>query len=161
MDRRATPLALAWLACAACASAPKEAPPRPVNTRPPSFAPPPDTAFRDDADIPPHAPSRAVPEPHGDRFRTRTLGSDAPRAARFQGRPVDLDVKGADIHDVMRLLSDVGRVNIVVAGEVQGRVTVTLRRVPWDQALDVVARAQGLAVEREGNVWLVRAARSK
>jgi type IV pilus assembly protein PilQ len=60
---------------------------------------------------------------------------------------------------VCRLLSDVGRVNIVVAGEVTGTVTLRLRRVPWDQALDVVMQARGLVAEREGNVIVVRATR--
>ena len=41
---------------------------------------------------------------------------------------------------------------------VSGTVTLRLRHVPWDQAMDVIARARGLVYEREGNVILVRAA---
>ena len=89
-----------------------------------------------------------------DRFRTRTIPEGPPRA-RFVGRPVDLDVKGADIHDVCRLLADVGRVNIVVGDDVQGTVTLTMHRVPWDQALDAVLAAKGFHMERDGNVILV------
>jgi type IV pilus assembly protein PilQ len=47
-------------------------------------------------------------------------------------------------------------VNIVVAGDVSGTITLKLARVPWDQALDVVAKAKGLALERDGNVIIVR-----
>jgi type IV pilus assembly protein PilQ len=56
---------------------------------------------------------------------------------------------------VLRLLSEVGHANIVVADGVSGRVTIRMKHVPWDQALDVVARAKGLAIERDGGVMLV------
>lgn len=49
--------------------------------------------------------------------------------------------------------------NIVVAGEVTGSITMRLRRVPWDQAMDVIARVHNLVYERDGNVILVRALR--
>lgn len=90
-------------------------------------------------------------------FETKRIGPSAEESARSRwiGRPIDLDVKDADIHDVLRLLSDVGHANIVVADDVAGRVTVRMKHVPWDQALDVVARAKGLAVERDGGVMLV------
>jgi len=77
-----------------------------------------------------------------------------PRPA-YSGRPLDLDVKDADIHNVLRLIADVGRVNIVVTDDVQGSVTVRMRGVPWDQALDVICRSKGLFVERDGNVIIV------
>lgn len=64
-------------------------------------------------------------------------------------------MKSADLHDVLRLVADVGRVNLVVADDVRGTITLRLRGVPWDQALDVVARAKGLAVERDGAILFV------
>ena len=75
---------------------------------------------------------------------------------RFHGAPVDLDLKSADLGNVFRLLADVGRVNIVVAGDIAGTVTLRLKHVPWDQALDLVARTHGLELRREGNVIVVR-----
>lgn len=104
------------------------------------------------------ASSRAPAE---DRFAPHTIGprsEDVARGPRWSGAKVDLDVKGADVHDVLRLIADVGRVNLVVADDVRGTITLRLRGVPWDQALDVVARAKGLAVERDGAVLLVGAA---
>jgi type IV pilus assembly protein PilQ len=74
---------------------------------------------------------------------------------RYIGRRIDLDFKGADIHNILRLLADVGGVNIVVADEVRGDVTIKMRDVPWDQALDVVLRAKGLGAIREGNLLRV------
>jgi type IV pilus assembly protein PilQ len=50
------------------------------------------------------------------------------------------------------LLADVGRVNIVTADNVAGNVTIRMRNVPWDQALDVVLQAKGLGMVRQGNM---------
>ncbi len=78
------------------------------------------------------------------------------RHARYRGAPVDLDVKGADIHDVYRLLADVGRINIVVSGDIRGKVTLKLKRVPWDQVACVVAATHDLFITIDRNVVLVR-----
>ncbi len=68
------------------------------------------------------------------------------------GRRIDLDLKDADIHDVLRLLADVGRVNVVTADNVSGSVTIRMRNVPWDQALETVLQAKGLGMVRKGNL---------
>ena len=70
----------------------------------------------------------------------------------YRGRRIDLDFKDADIHNILRLLSDIGRVNIIAADDVSGTVTIKMRNVPWDQALDVILRAKGLGMVREGNL---------
>ena len=70
----------------------------------------------------------------------------------FTGRRVDLDLKDADIHNVLRLLADVGQTNIVTADNVSGSVTIRMRNVPWDQALDVVLQSKGLGMVRQGNM---------
>jgi hypothetical protein len=88
---------------------------------------------------------------------TRVIADAPPQPQPHRGRRIDLDVKGADIHDVLRLLADVGRVNIVVADDVQGSLTLRMRQVPWDQALDVIVRVRGLFAERDGNVIIVSA----
>jgi type IV pilus assembly protein PilQ len=81
---------------------------------------------------------------------TSTLAAQA--AGRYGGRRIDLDLKDADIHNVLRLLADVGKVNIVTADDVSGNVTIRMRNVPWDQALDVVLQAKGLGMVRQGNL---------
>jgi type IV pilus assembly protein PilQ len=77
------------------------------------------------------------------------------RGAKYHGAAIDLDVKDADIHDVMRLLADVGRVNIVVGDSVQGKVTLRLKRVPWDQVACTIAAVHKLMISVDGNVVLV------
>jgi type II secretory pathway component HofQ len=75
---------------------------------------------------------------------------------RYRGHKIDVDFKEAGLHDVFRFLSDVGRVNVVVADDVVGKVTMRLRKVPWDQALCVVAQTKRLHVTLDGNVYMIR-----
>ncbi len=79
-------------------------------------------------------------------------GHDGAGVQRYSGRRVDLDLKDADIHNILRLLSDVGKVNIVTADDVAGSITIRMRNVPWDKALDVVLQAKGLGMVRSGNL---------
>jgi len=74
---------------------------------------------------------------------------------RYSGRRIDLDFKDADIHNILRLLSEVGGVNVVTADNVGGTVTIRMRDVPWDQALDVVLQAKALGMVRQGNLLRV------
>ncbi|MSP25490.1 MAG: type IV pilus secretin PilQ [Myxococcales bacterium] len=71
---------------------------------------------------------------------------------RFTGKRIDLDLKEADLHNVFRILADVGNVNIVAADNVDGAVTIRMKNVPWDQALDTILRAKKLGQERRGNI---------
>jgi type IV pilus assembly protein PilQ len=78
--------------------------------------------------------------------------SAAKNGARYEGRRIDLDFKDADIHNILRLLSEVGNVNVVTADDVSGSVTIKMRSVPWDQALDVILTSKGLGMVRRGNL---------
>lgn len=78
--------------------------------------------------------------------------------AKHHGAPIDLDVQGADLHDVLRLISDVGHVNLVVADDVQGKVTVKLKRVAWDLAACTIAAVHHLRIDVQANILLVRKA---
>jgi type IV pilus assembly protein PilQ len=71
---------------------------------------------------------------------------------RYNGRRIDIDLKDADVHNVLRLLADTGHVNIVTADDVSGTITIRMRNVPWDQVLDVVLQAKGLGMVRQGNL---------
>jgi len=76
--------------------------------------------------------------------------------ARAPARRIDLDVVGADVRDVLRLLADVRGINLVIGDDVTGRVTIKLRRVRWEHALDVILRTRGLEAERlPGNILRV------
>ena len=74
------------------------------------------------------------------------------QARGYTGRRIDLDLKDADIHNVLRLIGDVSRRNIVVADDVSGSVTIRLRNVPWDQALAVILQSKALGMVETGNM---------
>ncbi len=81
------------------------------------------------------------------------LQVDAARGRRaYRGRRIDLDFNNADIHNILRLLAEVGGVNIVTSDDVTGNVTIRMRNVPWDQALEVILQAKGLGMVRRGNL---------
>lgn len=87
-----------------------------------------------------------------DREGRRTLCG---RDVRHHGAPIDLHVKGADIHDVFRLIADAGRVNLVMPDDVTGKVTLKLVRIPWDAVACAVAAVHRLTITVDGNILLV------
>jgi type IV pilus assembly protein PilQ len=77
----------------------------------------------------------------------------APRAERrFTGHPISLDFQGADLRAVLRTFSEISGLNIVIDPAVQGTVDVALRDVPWDQALDIILRANKLGYLVDGTI---------
>lgn len=83
---------------------------------------------------------------------TTNRPNTAKRKKRYLGKKIKINIKDADIHNVLRWLADCGRVNIVTSDDVQGTVTLMLNQVPWDQALDIILRTKGLDMVREGNI---------
>jgi type IV pilus assembly protein PilQ len=74
---------------------------------------------------------------------------------QFTGEPITLTLKDADVKDVLRTFSALTQLNIVLDPSVGGSVTVELREVPWDQALDLILRINGLDYVLENNVLRV------
>lgn len=77
------------------------------------------------------------------------------RASAVAKKAITIDVVDADIRNVLRLFSDLAKINIVIDESVTGTVTVKLRNVPWDKALRVILRTKGLGIERTGNIMRV------
>lgn len=101
------------------------------------------------------------------RFRAQTVQmatdeSSADRSddviagqTRFVGRRVSLDFQQADITNILRLIAEVSGFNIVVGEGVKSKVTMKLVSVPWDQALDMLLKMNGLGMIRQGTiVWV-------
>jgi type IV pilus assembly protein PilQ len=93
----------------------------------------------------------AVPQ-NEEQFRSRTLLEGT---GQFTGEPISLDLKDADIKDVFRTVSELTGLNIVVDPEVRGTVTVKLEDVPWDQALDLILKQNGLGYVLENNIMRI------
>lgn len=72
---------------------------------------------------------------------------------QFTGDPVTLDFQGADLRAVLRTFAEISNgLNIVIDPSINGTVDVSLRDVPWDQALDIILRANKLGYIVEGNI---------
>jgi type II secretory pathway component HofQ len=76
---------------------------------------------------------------------------------RYAGEPISLDLKDADLRDVLLTFSKLARLNMVIDPEVRGSVTVRLENVPWDQALEVILKVNGLGYVLEGSIVRVGA----
>ncbi|MCX7943656.1 MAG: type IV pilus secretin PilQ [Deltaproteobacteria bacterium] len=70
----------------------------------------------------------------------------------YKGKRISMDFKDANIHNILRLISEVAKINIVTSDDVKGNVTVTLRNVPWDQALEIILKTKGLGMKKVGNI---------
>ncbi len=90
----------------------------------------------------PQAPPSTAPQQVGARSAER----------RFTGTPISLDFQGADLRAVLRTFSEVSGLNMVIDPAVQGSVDVALRDVPWDQALDIILRANKLGYLLDGTI---------
>jgi type IV pilus secretin PilQ/predicted competence protein len=71
---------------------------------------------------------------------------------RYTGNPVSLDFQGADLRAVLRTFSEISGLNLVIDPTIQGAVDVALRDVPWDQALDIILRANKLGYVVDGTI---------
>jgi type II secretory pathway component HofQ len=77
-------------------------------------------------------------------------------AAKHHGTAIDLDLVRADLHDVLRLLADTAKLDLVVGADVSGAVTLKLKQVPWDAAVCTIARLNHLRVTLDGGILLVK-----
>jgi type IV pilus assembly protein PilQ len=72
--------------------------------------------------------------------------------SQYTGRKVDFNVKDIDIKNLLGAIAEISKKNIIVADDVKGTVTIKLRNVPWDQALDIILKSKGLGREDIGNI---------
>ena len=74
---------------------------------------------------------------------------------RYVGRRISLDFQQADISNVLRLIAEVSGFNIVIGESVKSKVTMKLVSVPWDQALDMILKMNGLGKIKQGSIlWI-------
>ncbi len=89
----------------------------------------------------------------------QSVSQVAPQAPRnrkvYRGAIIDFDYKDAPMADLLRTIADTGKVNIVVPDGIDARVTVRLKKVPWDQALEVILASHGLWYRRDGNLYRI------
>ncbi|MCW8902063.1 MAG: type IV pilus secretin PilQ [Gammaproteobacteria bacterium] len=70
----------------------------------------------------------------------------------FKGERLSLNFQNIEVRAVLQLIADFTDLNLITSDTVTGNVTLRLKNVPWDQALDIILRSKGLAMVKDGNV---------
>ncbi|WP_197476455.1 type IV pilus secretin family protein [Eikenella sp. NML03-A-027] len=79
-------------------------------------------------------------------------GINRNRNRNFTGKRVSLDFQDVDVRTILQILAKESNMNIVASDSVSGKMTLSLKDVPWDQALDLVMQSRGLESRRNGNI---------
>ena len=106
------------------------------------------------------AASSAAPAPVPSARAAAAVADPAPQvvqqasasAPKYTGEPISVNLKDVDLKDFFRLIHEISGLNVVLDPSVHGQVTLVLDEVPWDQALDIVLKNNGMAKELDGNV---------
>lgn len=73
----------------------------------------------------------------------------------FTGEEIDLNFQNVEVRSVLQILAEVAELNLVVSDSVSGDITLRLKNVPWDQALDIILKSKGLDQRTTGNVLMI------
>jgi type IV pilus assembly protein PilQ len=73
----------------------------------------------------------------------------------YTGEKLSLNFQDIEVRAVLQLIADFTGLNMVTSDSVQGSLTLRLKNVPWDQALDIILKTKGLSMRKSGNVILV------
>jgi type IV pilus assembly protein PilQ len=73
----------------------------------------------------------------------------------YQGEKLSLNFQNIEVRALLQVIADFTNFNVVTSDTVTGNVTLRLKDVPWDQALDIIMQAKGLGVRKSGNVLWV------
>lgn len=83
------------------------------------------------------------------------LESNLDAVFRYRGEKLSLNFQDIQIRSVLQLIADFTDLNLVASDTVNGRITLRLKNVPWDQALDIIMKTKGLDKREVGNVLMV------
>ena len=73
----------------------------------------------------------------------------------YAGEKLSLNFQAVDVRSVLNVIADFTDLNIITSDSVQGSLTLRLKDVPWDQALDIILQTRGLDMRKNGNVlWI-------
>lgn len=82
-------------------------------------------------------------------------GAEIKGVKKFTGALISLDFQDASIKNVFRVITELTGTNIVSGEDVKGNITVHMKNVPWDQALETILDTNGLGMKKSGNVIAV------
>jgi nucleoside phosphorylase len=73
----------------------------------------------------------------------------------YHGEKISLNFQSVDVRRLLQVIGEFASTNIVVSDSVGGAITLTLKDVPWDQALEIIMQQKGLDMRQNGNVFMV------
>jgi type IV pilus assembly protein PilQ len=73
----------------------------------------------------------------------------------YKGEKLSLNFQNVEVRSVLQVIADFTGLNIITSDTVQGNLTLRLKDIPWDQALDIILQTKGLDMRKNGNVVLV------
>jgi len=73
----------------------------------------------------------------------------------YKGEKLSLNFQNIDVRSVLQVIADFTGLNIITSDTVQGSLTLRLKDIPWDQALDIILQTKGLDMRKNGNVVLI------
>jgi type IV pilus assembly protein PilQ len=91
-------------------------------------------------------------------LEVRPVRTDPNRMAKgsgYTGEKLSLNFQNIDVRALLQVIADFTNFNVVTSDTVTGSVTLRLKDVPWDQALDIILQSKGLGVRKNGNVLLI------
>ncbi len=74
---------------------------------------------------------------------------------KYTGERLSLNFQSIEVRAVLQLIADFTELNLVTSDAVSGNVTLRLKNVPWDQALDIILKSRGLGMRQAGNVIMI------
>jgi type IV pilus assembly protein PilQ len=137
------------------ASAPAEPAAAPVMAAVPPSSPGPSLSVPAPVALPlqmQQNPSQAAQSPAAQALMQAQFQQNSNEPRQFAGDPITLDFQSADLRAVLRTFAEISGLNVVIDPTIQGTVDVSLKDVPWDQALDIILRANKLGYSVDGNI---------
>ena len=100
--------------------------------------------------------TRATPSWSSTSSRSRKTRTGRPAAPQgYRGEKLSFNFQNVEVRAALQAIADISGLNIITSDSVGGNLTLRLKDVPWDQALDVIMQAKGLDMRKNGNVlWI-------
>lgn len=81
-----------------------------------------------------------------------TIDEQRMGGAEFVGKPISIEVRETPVREVIGIIAEQSGANIILSDGIDANMTIKLRQVPWDQALSIIMKSQGLGYVRQGHV---------
>lgn len=106
-----------------------------------------------------HGPYQYMAYQAGDAYtvevRPVSQAEQEAKKEKYTGEKLSLNFQNIEVRAVLQLLADFTGLNIVASDSVQGNITLRLKNVPWDQAMDIVLKTRGLGMRKNGDVIMI------